>query len=152
MHPFRLLIVTTAITAAAAAAVVGLADVLGPAVMLTVLAFVITIASAVHHHRLFLAMDAAADVPGASQRSYLWALALPYVVSAGLIVGSAPIASVMLLMAAVAGTGSGGIGSVSAGLSEALVEVVLVLVVLVVPVVLLLTRYVRRSTNRRDSQ
>jgi MotA/TolQ/ExbB proton channel family len=152
MHPFRLLTITVVSTAAAAAAVVvGLADVLGAASMLTTLALVVTVASAVHHHLLFRAMDAAAGRPGASLRSYRWAIALPYVVFIGLIFGAPPLAFFVMLMAPVAGSGSGGIGSVSAGVSEALVETLMALVV-ALPVVLLLARYVRRSTNGRDSQ
>jgi hypothetical protein len=151
MHPFRLLTITVVSTAAAAAAVVvGLADVLGAASMLTTLALVVTVASAVHHHLLFRAMDAAAGRPGAL-RSYRWAIALPYVVFIGLIFGAPPLAFFVMLMAPVAGSGSGGIGSVSAGVSEALVETVMALVV-ALPVVLILARYVRRSTNGRDSQ
>ena len=151
MYPFLLLIVTFVATAAAAAVVVGLADVLGAASMLTALALVVTVASAVHHHLLFQAMDAAAGQPGASLRSYRWAIALPYVVFLGLIFGAPPLAFFVMLMAPVAGSGSGGIGSVSAGMSEALVETVMALVV-ALPSVLILARYGRRSTNGRDSQ
>jgi hypothetical protein len=151
MHPFRHLIATFVIIAAAAAALVGLADVLGAASMLSALALVVTVASAVHHHILFRAMDAAAGQPGASLRSFRWAIALPYVVFMGLIFGMPPIAFFLMLMAPVAGSGSGGIGSVSVGLSEALVETVMALVV-ALPIVLILARYARRSTNGRDSQ
>jgi biopolymer transport protein ExbB/TolQ len=56
-----------------------------------------------------------------------------------------------MLMAPVARSGSGGIGSVSAGVSEALVEMVMALVV-ALPIVLILARYVRGSTNDGDSQ
>jgi len=151
MHPFRLLIATTVVVAAATAVLVGLADVLGAASMLSALALVVTVASAVHHHILFRAMNAAAAQPGTSLRSYRWAIALPYVVSSGLIVGAPPLAFFVMMMGPVAGSGSGGIGSVSAGVSEALVEMVLALVV-ALPIVLILARYARRSTNGRDSQ
>jgi hypothetical protein len=92
MHPFRLLIATFVMIAAAAAVLVGLADVLGAASMLSALALVVTVASAVHHHILFRAMDAAGAQPGASLRSYRWALALPYVVALALIFGATPLA------------------------------------------------------------
>ena len=100
---------------------------LGPGTALAALAILIVVASAVFHHRLRLADEAGRRIA-----------ALPYVLFAAAVVALFAIGTVLTFWTTRA-SGSGGIGSVSAGLSEALVETMLVAVVVVTAVVVIST-------------
>jgi len=100
---------------------------LGPGTALAALAILIVVASAVFHHRLRLADEAGRRIA-----------ALPYVLFAAAVVALFAIGAALTSWS-IGATGSGGIGSVSAGLSEALVETMLVAVVVVTAVVVIST-------------
>ena len=164
MRP-RLLVVVFLVTAAAAFGVIVLREMFGPGIALAALALVIVVGSAVFHHQVRLADEAAnppegatsdagapaasaSDFPRTVRRIVALPVALPFVLFAAAVVALSAIGWAVEFWRTSGGiggvgSGSGGIGSVSAGLSEAIVETILMAVV-VLAAVLAISTFSRR--------